>query len=121
MQKNVIEYLKNTVAIYPNKTAVQDAECSITFQELWFRACRIASAIGVVKNAPIGVYLPKSCKMVEAFSGISMSGNFYVPLDIKSPTGRVMTILNTLEADCVITDQAHVQTLKSIFAVSTML
>lgn len=116
MQKNVIEYLKNTVAIYPNKTAVQDAECSITFQELWFRACRIASAIGVVKNAPIGVYLPKSCKMVEAFSGISMSGNFYVPLDIKSPTGRVMTILNTLEADCVITDQAHVQTLKSIFA-----
>lgn len=116
MQKSVIEYLKNTVAKYPNKTAVQDAEGSITFQELWFRACRIASAIGESKNSPIGVYLPKSCKMVEAFSGISMSGNFYVPLDIKSPTGRVMTILNTLEAHCVITDQAHVQTLNSIFA-----
>ena len=45
--------------------------------------------------------------MVESFAGINMCGNFYAPLDTKSPDSRVASILSTLEAKYVITDRAH--------------
>ena len=110
MQKSVIEYLEKTVSLYPNKEAVKDSEMSITFSELWDSAKRISNVIkaeSVVKNSPVGVYIPKGCKMVESFAGINMCGCFYVPLDTKSPDARVSSILTTLEATCVITDKAH--------------
>ena len=83
MQKNVIEYLVKTVKAFPDKKAVCDAEMSITFGELWTNASRLATAIYALdlKNAPMGVYMAKGCKMVEAFAAINMSGSFYVPLD----------------------------------------
>lgn len=110
MQKSVIEYLEKTVSLYPEKVAVQDSEMSITFSKLWDVAKRVSNAIkaeGLVKNSPIGVFIPKGCKMVESFAGINMCGCFYVPLDTKSPDSRVSSILTTLEATCVITDKAH--------------
>ncbi len=115
MQKSVIEYLQKTVETYPDKVAVRDAEGSITFSELWRCAKGLSAELDGSKNSPIGVYLPKGCKMVEAFSGISLSGNFYVPLDTKSPDSRVESILNTLEAGSVITDRAHAEQLKGFF------
>ena len=87
MQKSVIEYLVNSAAKYPQKTAVQDSTGSITFTELLRSAFVIADVIKVqgLWRSPIGVYIPKGCHMVQAFAGINMSGNFYVPLDTKSP------------------------------------
>ena len=110
MQKSVIEYLKKTAGAFPGKDAVRDAEMSITFAELWDAARKISNSLvkkGAVKNSPIGVFIPKGCKMVEAFAGINMCSCFYVPLDTKSPDSRVSSILTTLEADFVITDRAH--------------
>lgn len=118
MQKSVIEYLEKTVKAYPNKEAVHDAEMSITFSELWDAAKRISNAIvgeGVNKNSPIGVYIPKGCRMVESFAGINMSDCFYVPLDTKSPDARVSSILMTLDASCVITDKTHVAQLSGFY------
>ena len=118
MQKSVIEYLERTVYSFPNKEAVHDSEMSITFTELWDTARRISNAIAkkeIAKNSPIGVYIPKGCKMVEAFAGINMCGCFYVPLDTKSPESRVSSILTTLEANCVISDKAHETQIKSFF------
>ena len=118
MQKSVIEYLEKTVKAYPQKDAVQDSEMRITFSDLWDAAKRISNAVvaeGVVKNSPIGVYIPKGCKMVESFAGINMCGCFYVPLDTKSPDARLSSILTTLEATCVITDQAHAAHLSGFY------
>ena len=84
MQKNVIEYLSETVGRFPEKTAVKDSEMSITFAELWQNAQKISSALintNIGLRNPIGVYIPKGCKMIEAFAGINLSGIFYVPLD----------------------------------------
>lgn len=118
MQKSVIEYLEKTVSAYPDKTAVQDSDMSISFSGLWKAAKCISNAVkgeGVPKNSPIGVYIPKGCKMVEAFAGINMCGCFYVPLDTKSPDARVSSILTTLDAACVITDKAHADRLEGFF------
>ena len=114
--KNVVEYLLGTARVHPDKVAVQDAQEHVTFAELVNMAERISGALkGADKNTPVGVYLPKSCRMVEAFAGISLSGCFYVPLDTKSPDARVASILTTLEAPYVITDNAHKAQLEGFY------
>ena len=118
MQISVIEYLEKTVGAFPNKEAVHDSEMSITFSQLWDAARRVSNSIkaeGAEKNSPIGVYLPKGCRMVESFAGINMCGCFYVPLDVKSPNVRVSSILATLDASYVITDNTHADHLKGFF------
>lgn len=116
MQKSVIEYLSSTVERFSEKIAVRDAEMSITFNELWSKAKIISSALldaNIGRNNPVGVYIPKGCKMIEAFAGINMSGNFYVPLDTKSPDSRVGSIISTLESNVLITDRTHYDALKA--------
>lgn len=123
MQKSVIEYLSSTVERFPEKIAVRDAEMSITFSELWINAQKISSALlsaNICCNNPIGVYIPKGCKMIESFAGINISGNFYVPLDTKSPASRVNNIITTLESKVLITDRAHLAALK-VFAEAEIL
>ena len=96
MQKTVIEYLAATVCRYPEKVAVKDTEMSITFNELWNNAQKISATLvklNIGLNNPIGVYIPKGCKMIESFAGINMSGNFYVPLDTKSRARSVIADL----------------------------
>lgn len=118
MQKSVIDYLERTIRLFPDKIAIQDSERRITFSELWDTAKCISNSIvamGIVKNSPIGVFIPKGCRMVESFAGINMCGCFYVPLDTKSPDARVSSILATLEATCVITDKAHVTQLSGFY------
>lgn len=117
MQKSVIEYLEITVKSFPNKDAVHDSEMTITFSELWDAARSVSNAIKAedIKKCPIGVYITRGCKMVESFAGINMAGCFYVPLDTKSPDSRVLSVLTTLEADCVITDKVHSSQLMSFY------
>jgi amino acid adenylation domain-containing protein len=115
MKKSVIEYLERSVKLYPEKVAVRDSEGTITFQVLWENARKMAATINDWNNSPIGVYIPKGCNMVTAFAGINMSGNFYVPLDTKSPNSRISSILNTLEANVVVTDNVHMPQLAQFF------
>lgn len=116
MQKSVIEYLVNSAAKHPQKIAVQDSTGSITFSELLRSAFVIADVIKVqgLWRSPIGVYIPKGCHMVRAFAGINMSGNFYVPLDTKSPDTRIQSILKVLESEAIITDKAHEQQVRQM-------
>ena len=117
MQKSVIEYLSKTVAAFPDKIAVHDEKEKITFSQLWQNAVSIASALQNVVNSrqPVGVYIPKGCKMVTSFVAINMAADFYVPLDTKSPAQRVASILSTLEAKVVITDVAHKAALSAFY------
>ena len=62
MQKNVIQYLWNTVERVPDKIAVDDNKEQITFAQLQESAIKIAVSIrklGLKKN-PVGIYVPKS-------------------------------------------------------------
>ena len=117
MQKSVIEYLKRTAAEMPGKVAVHDEKEEVTFSELVRNAKCVAAAVqeSVGLREPVGVYIPKGCKMVTSFAAINMSGDFYVPLDTKSPAQRVASILNTLEAKVVITDAAHKAALSAFY------
>ena len=117
MQKSVIEYLSKTVTAFPEKIAVHDEKEEITFSQFWQNALSITSALQNVVDSrqPVGVYIPKGCKMVTSFAAINMAADFYVPLDTKSPAQRVASILSTLEAKVVITDSAHKAALSAFY------
>lgn len=117
MQKNVIEYLYRTAEKYPEKIAVSDPSESISFSSLLKASEKLAGVISskITSSSPVGVFVPKSCKMVECFAGISRSGNFYIPLDTKSPVSRIQTILDVLEAGLVITDRERLELLASFY------
>lgn len=117
MQKSVIEYLYNTVGRYPDKVAVHDDQGDITFSRLVHDAQNLAFVLQEMVDVlePVGVYIPKGGEMVTAFAAINMSADFYVPLDTKSPVQRVASILDTLEANVVITDVAHKTALESFY------
>jgi amino acid adenylation domain-containing protein len=117
MKINLIEYLKETVNKYPNKIAIDDNVAAVSFLELAEVSDKIASAIYSKNNilrAPIAVFMPKNSWAIVSFVGIFKSGNFYVPLDTKSPIERVSKILGTLNTACVITDLEHKEKLTQL-------
>lgn len=107
MQKNILEYLKNTVRTYPNKTAIIDEKGNISFQCLQKQSKNIASYLqskNINRNLPIGIFLPKSIEAIKSFLGIVYNGDFYVPLDIKNPISRIEAIIKNLDLKYIITD-----------------
>nr|WP_321244008.1 amino acid adenylation domain-containing protein [uncultured Psychroserpens sp.] len=106
MKINVTEYLDETSLQYGNRTAIEDINGKITFNQLQISAYKVADTLVELNllNSPIAVLLPKSKDSIIAFVGINYSGNFYVPLDIKSPFDRIQKILKKLDPKGIITN-----------------
>jgi D-alanine--poly(phosphoribitol) ligase subunit 1 len=108
MKSNILEYFDDTVKLFPDKIAIDDNNLQITFHQLNSISNQIGLAILRCNDAlrnPIPVFLPKNIFTVATFIGINKSGNFYVPLDVKSPAERLSRILETLDAKCIITNK----------------
>lgn len=108
MIKNVIEYLQHSVRKYPDKTAVIDDTGYITYRELDQRARQVAAMIRArcpeARNRPMAVYIGKGINCLTAFLGIVYSGNFYAPLDVKSPPERITRIMDVLQPEAILCD-----------------
>jgi amino acid adenylation domain-containing protein len=117
MQINVTQYLDRTAERFPDKIAVDDTKKTLTFGQVRQQAQTLAEVIikQGSQNSPIAVYMQKGCDMVVGFAGINYSGNFYVPIDTKSPESRIKSVLDSLQSEIVITNKANYEKLKSIF------
>jgi len=115
MKTNVTEYINKTVLLFPEKTAVKDVRGDLSFSQLMLAGKQVATQLLAipVSGKPVAVYMPKCKEAIVSFLGINLSGNFYVPLDVKSPQSRVGSILQVLESDVVITDKEHYDFLRS--------
>lgn len=111
MAYNVIEYLQESVRLFPDKAAVVDEHHTLTYRALDQKARRIANLIQVrcagATNRPVAVYMEKSADCLAAFMGIVYSGNFYSPMDVRSPRERIDKILNVLQPVAVVTDGCY--------------
>ncbi|MGB5606842.1 MAG: amino acid adenylation domain-containing protein [Gammaproteobacteria bacterium] len=99
MQKLALEYLLETRARVPDKTAVIDGERSITFHELWRQSVWLGkriSAMAACRNSTIVIDIDKSIDAVIAILAVQFSGNIYVPFDSASPPQRRQRMLETL-------------------------
>jgi len=112
MQKNILEYLEQTVKIYPKKTAFSTGKESMSFAEVYSGARAIGSALANkgFYGEPIAVIMDKHPRTVTAFFGIIYSGCFYVCIDEKMPEARMRAIIDKLEPRAVISDKKNIKT-----------
>ena len=107
MNNNLIEYFHATALKYSNRISVDDNNLKITFYELDTFSSKIASLIIQKKlesKQPICIFLPKNTWNIISFLGVIKSGNFYVPLDVKSPIDRANKIIETLNSNVIISN-----------------
>ena len=110
MKRLVTDYLRETSARIPDKTAYVDKNRAVTFGELEREGESLSSFImgeNIVKS-PVAVFLPKCAAAMSCFMGIALSANFAAPLDIHTPKGRLKKIFATLKPAAVITDEENI-------------
>lgn len=105
MQRNVLDYLENSVKKYPNKVAFVDDNNKYTFKQFANTAKRVAS--GIAKrttdiNKPIIVLVDRNVHSLICMMAVLYSGNFYVPLDIKMPKKRLEAIISQVNPSLII-------------------
>lgn len=107
--RRVTDYLEQTSARLPQKTAITDKKRTLTFSALRDEAQHIGMSLalaGLFKR-PVVIFLDKSVECVAAFLGTAYSGNFYTPIDTNMPEARIEKILSVLEPAGIITDESH--------------
>lgn len=93
----------------PGRTAVAAGERSLGYAELDRLSNRVARALlaqGVAPGDRVGIFAPKSAAAVVALFGVLKAGACYVPLDPKSPAGRLAAIMTDCGIAVVLADRA---------------
>ena len=105
MVQNILDYLEATAADCPDKPAFEDLEHSYTFAQVLGNAKRIGSALLQVlpQNAPVPVLMEKEAWTLNVFMGAVCAGCFYTLVEPEQPDERIRTILDTLEAEVIVT------------------
>lgn len=117
MKINLIEYFIDTLKKYPDRTAVIDENGSVSFAQLDKKARSIATgilALKDIKNKPIALYLPKSIEAVATDLAITLSGNIYMNLDIKTPLERIKNIIELISPSILITSSQYISSIVDI-------
>ncbi|MEM9008395.1 MAG: amino acid adenylation domain-containing protein, partial [Cyanobacteria bacterium P01_F01_bin.86] len=90
----------------PDAIAVVDAEQTLTYQQLDYRANQLAHVLpsqGVEPEALVGVYLPRSVELMIALLGVLKAGGAYIPLDPQLPEERLRFILDDAQVSLLLT------------------
>jgi amino acid adenylation domain-containing protein len=109
MNNTAINFLYETVKKFPEKPCIVDKKELLSFHQFFSKAAAVASILkqAGMMNQPVLIFLPKSASAVISFAGVLMSGNFYVPVDIKAPLARLRKILEHLAPILVITRREY--------------
>lgn len=105
----VLDILEKTAARLPDKIYLRDEEETVTYGECRARATGLGYALhrelGGARKRPILLFIDKSCRCVVSMLGVLYSGNFYVPMDVKTPLARLESILRTMEDAVIVTTE----------------
>ena len=108
MQRNILEYLEDTVQRFPDKTAFANESMGMTFQEVSQASRKIGTCLikKGYQREPVVIYMKKHPHMIAAFWGVVYSSSFYVPIDEDMPAFRISLIFQNLKPRAVICDEA---------------
>lgn len=113
---SILEYLEQSADRFPKKTAFADETESCTFAELRACARKVGSALAArgCFHKPAPVLMEKGVPAIKILMGIVYAGGFYVVLDASQPQSRLEQILDALEAETAVADEAGAEALKGI-------
>lgn len=104
---NILKYLCESYASYPQRTAVLDDTKSYTYEQYYHLTRRLGSGIGAVcaQRKAVGVYMEKCADAVAVFLGAVWAGCFYSCLNTELPDGRLGQIVSVLEPGIIVTQE----------------
>ncbi|OQX23230.1 MAG: hypothetical protein BWK80_27065 [Desulfobacteraceae bacterium IS3] len=98
MNKKIVHSVfESIVEKFPDKTAVEKEDRSITYSLLNQQANRIAHKLlnsGLQRQAVVGIFLPAGIDYISAILGVSKAGGIFLSLDIEFPEKRLSHILS---------------------------
>lgn len=122
---SVLDILDETASRLPDKIYLQDEEESVTYSQCKARAMRLGYALykelDGARNRPVMLFMDKSCRCIVSMLGVLYSGNFYIPMDTKTPLDRLESILQTLGNAAVVTTEKDSKSLSKIGYAGDML
>lgn len=118
MYANVLEYLEHTASGDGKKTAAVMENESISRDDMIMASRQIGTGITYLTapKKPVAILAKKSIETLCAFFGAAYAGCFYVMLNPQLPTVRLKSILNTLDAQFLLTDSESYELGKSLCA-----
>ena len=108
MEQSITARFERQALLYPEQTAVADAESTIIYRDLNKLANRIARAILAVcgeGSEPVALLIGNGVPLVSAMLGVLKAGKFYVTLDVSPPMPRTAAILAECRPSLLITDR----------------
>lgn len=123
MHCNVLEYLEEAEASYPEKIAFGDASTEATYRAFAQMARQIGSGLAALGacGEPVAILMEKDVKSIAAFLGTAYSGCFYVPIDKTFPIGRIRTILSVVTPRFMIAEKKEEALAKELLPESSIL
>ena len=100
------QLLATAVAADPDAVAVLDGAREVSYRELdeWStRLARVLIEAGVGPERAVGVAMDRCVELVVAWWAMLKAGGVYVPVDRAHPVERIATVLDAVEAVCVVT------------------
>ena len=117
MRGNVLDYLEQSRAAYPQKCAAIDEREQLTYEQLYRKSRRIGTALckWVSQGQPVGVYLDKCADALCVFLGTVYAGGFYSVLNPELPKARLAQIAGVLSPRVIVTRQENAAAAAEIF------
>jgi amino acid adenylation domain-containing protein len=106
----VHDQIARIAAATPDAIALEDPGQPISFRELDERANRLArtlTALGVGREAVVGVIAARSCETAIALLGVLKAGAAYLPIDAASPADRIARLLADARVAALVCDPAR--------------
>ncbi|EME77536.1 uncharacterized protein MYCFIDRAFT_93888, partial [Pseudocercospora fijiensis CIRAD86] len=101
---SVVDIFKAQCMRTPDATAVTDSATGpLTYAQLDSRSDLVAMWLSDRHLAPemvVAIFAPRSCETVVSILGILKAGLVYLPLDTRTPAGRVERIIDSVGASC---------------------
>lgn len=112
MQKNVLDYLYETVKVKPDKVAFASDKESFTFSDVKHTSDKVGSYLAGrdIYKKPVIVFMRRAPREIVTFLGVIASGNFYVAIDEEMPASRIDLILKNTQSPLVICDEELIST-----------
>jgi amino acid adenylation domain-containing protein len=107
------------VARVPERVALECNGQTVRYRDLDARANRLAArlrSLGVARDMPVGVMLPRSPDLIVALLAVLKAGGAYLPLDPAFPAQRLLFMLSDSRAQVVLTDSNLARALGSTAA-----
>src|SRR5262249_3738702 len=82
--------------IRPHATAIEDADCRVSYRELNDRSAEVADELrrlGIGRDVVVAVCMKRSIEMIIAALAVLKAGGAYLPLDPSFPLDRLLFIL----------------------------